>query len=268
MAPKYNHPSRHEANVNSGSNQGSLVRVEEGDVAIVTLCAPPVNAISSALRSQLTMALNALAASNASVVLLRGEGRGFCAGADTKEFAGRGGDPVLTVESLSASTRFWEAVYDVRVPVVAAMHGFAIGAGMVLGSLCDFRLASANCKISMPEIAVGISVAGGGSQLRRLGLREGFIRDLLLNGDTIGADVALREGLVDRILPDKDFEAASLAWAKHLARHGRPALMAMKAALNLTEAAKDWRAGNALTRSLSVNFVESSMGRREHAKSA
>jgi enoyl-CoA hydratase/carnithine racemase len=224
--------------------------------------------MSSELRSQLTVALNSLAGSNASVIVIRGEGKGFCAGADIKEFKGRRGDPVTTVESLSAGTRFWEAVYDVRVPVVAAMHGFAVGAGLVLASLCDVRLASASCKISMPEIAVGISVAGGGSQLRRLGLREGFIRDLLLNGDTIGADVALREGLVDRVLPDEGFEEACLAWAKHLARHGRQGLLAMKAALNITESVTDWRTGNALTRGLSVNFVESHVGHRERAKDA
>jgi enoyl-CoA hydratase/carnithine racemase len=64
------------------------------------------------------------------------------------------------------------------------LHGFAIGAGLVLSTLCDFRVASASCKFSMPEIAVGISVAGGGSQLRRLGLREGFIRGLL-RSDTV-----------------------------------------------------------------------------------
>ena len=235
---------------------GPQVRFEEGEVGVITLCRPPVNAISSGLRAELTRALNALVASKASVILIRGEGKGFSAGADTKEFAGREGDPVRTMDSLSDGTRFWEAVYDVRLPVVAAMHGFAVGAGLVLSTLCDFRLASASCQFSMPEIAVGISVAGGGSQLRRLGLREGFIRDLLLNGDTFGTDVALKEGLIDRILPDDGFEAASMAWALHLARHGRDALIGMKAALNMTEAATDWRSGNALSRGLSVNFVE------------
>jgi enoyl-CoA hydratase/carnithine racemase len=135
------------------------------------------------------------------------------------------------------------------------LHGLAIGAGLVLSTLCDFRAASASCKFSMPEMAVGISVAGGGSQLRRLGLREGFIRDLLLNGDTFGADVALREGLIDRVFPDESFQDDALAWAKHLARHGRQALTAMKAALNLTESAADWRSVNALSRGLSVSFV-------------
>jgi len=239
---------------------GAQVHFEDGEVGIITLRRPPVNAISSGLRSELIEALNALVASQASVILIRGEGKGFSAGADTKEFAGRGGDPVRTMNSLSDGTRFWEAVYDVQVPVVAAMHGFAVGAGLVTSMLCDFRLASASCQFSMPEIAVGISVAGGGSQLRRLGLREGFIRDLLLNGDTFGVDVALKEGLVDRVFPDESFHEDALAWAKHLARHGRVALTAMKAALNLTESATDWRSGNALTRGLSVSFVN------EHVK--
>jgi enoyl-CoA hydratase/carnithine racemase len=234
----------------------SLTQFEDGEVGIITLRRPPVNAISSGLRSELTRTLNALVSSQASVILIRGEGKGFSAGADTKEFAGREGDPVRTMDSLSDGTRFWEAVYDVQVPVVAAMHGFAVGAGLVLSTLCDFRLASASCKFSMPEIAVGISVAGGGSQLRRLGLREGFIRDLLLNGDNFGVDVALREGLIDRVFPDESFHTDALAWAKHLARHGRKGLTAMKAALNLTEAATDWRSGNALSRGLSVGFVE------------
>jgi len=241
---------------------GSQVRFKDGEVGIITICRPPVNAISSGLRSELTKAMNALVASRASVILIRGEGKGFSAGADTKEFAGREGDPVRTMDSLSDGTRFWESVYDVRLPVVAAMHGFAVGAGLVLSTLCDFRLASQSCKFSMPEIAVGISVAGGGSQLRRLGLREGFIRDLLLNGNTFGTDVGLKEGLIDHVFPDEGFHDAALAWAQHLARHGRDALIAMKTALNLTEAATDWRSGNALSRGLSVNFVEAHMKKR------
>ena len=248
-----------------GPGHDPLVRIDDGDVGIVTLCRPPVNAMSSELRRQLTSALNSLVASDASVIVIRGEGRGFCAGADIKEFAGRRGDTVATMESLSAGTRFWESVYDVQVPVVAAMHGFAVGAGLVLASLCDFRLASATCTMSMPEIAVGISVAGGGAQLRRLGLREGFLRDLLLTGDPVSADVALREGLVDRVLPDEGFDEACLSWAKNLARHGRPALLAMKAAANITESVPDWRTGVALTRNLSVSFVESHTGGRERA---
>jgi enoyl-CoA hydratase/carnithine racemase len=249
--------------VGHGIAQDALVRLDdaEGDVTTLTICRPPVNAMSSELRAQLTNALNSLVTSKASVIVIRGEGRGFCAGADIKEFQGRRGDAGRTADSLSVGQRFWESVYDVQVPVVAAMHGFAVGAGLVLSSMCDFRLASAGCTFSMPEIAVGISVAGGGAQLRRLGLREGFIRELLLRGQTIGADTALKEGLVDRVLPDEDFAAASLAWARDLAQHGRPALLAMKAALNLTESAPDWRAGNALTRGLSLSFVEASQSR-------
>jgi enoyl-CoA hydratase/carnithine racemase len=213
--------------------------------------------MSTELRAQLTAALNGLVDSAAAVVLIRGEGRGFCAGADLKEFAGRRGDVARTSESLSNGQRFWESIYDVQVPVVAAMHGFAIGAGLVLSTMCDFRLAAQSCTFAMPEIAVGISVAGGGAQLRRLGLREGFIRDLVLNGHTIDTEVAAREGLIDHVLPDDDFDDASLSWAQDLARHGRTALLAMKAALNLTESVSDWRAGNALTRSLSIGFIES-----------
>jgi enoyl-CoA hydratase/carnithine racemase len=238
-------------------SEQQLVRIEDGEVGIVTLCRPPVNALGTALRAQLTDALNALVASESSVIVIRGDGRGFCAGADVKEFQGRDRDPVLTMNSLSAGTRFWDAVYDVQVPVVAAMHGFAIGAGLVMASLCDFRIASASCALSMPEVAVGISVAGGGSQLRRLGLREGFLRELLLGGEAITSDHALREGLVDQVLPDDGFHEGCLAWAKNLARHGRQSLLAMKAAVNLTESAPDWRVGNALTRGLSLGFVES-----------
>ncbi len=114
--------------------------------------------------------------------------------------------------------------------------------------------------MSMPEIAVGISVAGGGAQLRRLGLREGFIRELLLGGRTVSAAEARAEGLVDRVLPDEGFEAAAAEWAQEIASHGRAALIAMKTALNLTESVMDWRTGYALTRSLSVSFVESVSG--------
>ena len=243
-------------------SEDALVEVEyAGDVCVLTLQHPPVNAMSSRLRAELTTVFNSLVASDAAVVLIRGEGKGFCAGADLKEFRGRRGDVGRTSDSLSSGQRFWESVYDVQVPVVAAMHGFAVGAGLVMSSMCDFRIASQSCVFSMPEIAVGISVAGGGAQLRRLGLREGFIRELVLNGHTITADVAAREGLVDHVLPDEGFQDASLDWAVNLARHGRDALLAMKTALNLTESVTDWRAGNSLTRGLSLGFVESKLAR-------
>ncbi|HYZ48525.1 MAG TPA: enoyl-CoA hydratase/isomerase family protein [Sphingomonas sp.] len=234
---------------------------EDGAVGVITIHRPPVNAISSDLRAQLSKVLTASLAREISVLLIRGEGRGFSAGADTKEFAGRGGDPVRTAESLSEGSRFWETIYDVRVPVVAAMHGFAVGAGFMLSTLCDFRLASASCKISLPEIAVGISVGGGGAQLRRLGLREGFIRDLLMNGDVIDAGLALKEGLVDRVFPDESFDQDAIEFCRHLARHGRDALIAMKTALNITEVAADWRSGLAQSRGLSVSFVDAHVKR-------
>ncbi|GAB7007480.1 enoyl-CoA hydratase [Nocardioides sp. AN3] len=244
----------------SRTSDNALLTIEQdGPVCVITLRHAPVNAMSSQLRAGLTAVFNSLVTSDAAVVLLRGEGKGFCAGADLKEFAGRRGDTARTSDSLSNGQRFWESVYDIQIPVVAAMHGFAVGAGLVLASMCDIRLASQSCMFSMPEIAVGISVAGGGAQMRRLGLREGFIRDLILNGHKIDTAVAAREGLIDHVLPDEDFAQASLEWATDLARHGRDALLAMKTALNLTESVPDWRAGNSLTRSLSLGFVETKL---------
>ena len=110
-------------------------------------------------------------------------------------------------ESLSAGQRFWESIYDVQVPVVAAMHGFAVGAGLVLSTMCDFRLAAQSCTFSMPEINEALTGARPGeTRPFRKTFSDEFPNENF-RGKTVDYEVTL-VALKEKRLPPLDDELA------------------------------------------------------------
>lgn len=183
-----------------------VIRQERlGDVAVLVLANPPVNALSNALRDGLHQALQAaIADPGVRAIVLRGEGRGFCAGADIGEFgkprtALRLGDLCLEIE---ASPK----------PVIAAIHGMALGGGLELALAAHYRVAGEGAVLGLPEVNLGILPGAGGTQRlpRLLGARDAL--RMMLTGAPIQAAEALRLGLIDR-LADKGVTEAALALA-------------------------------------------------------
>jgi enoyl-CoA hydratase/carnithine racemase len=190
--------------VQAQQQEEEAVRVErDGHVAVVTLNRPDaINAISQAMRRQLPAALQALEADDdVRAVVLTGSGpRGFCAGADIKEFA-------AAETSLQARRRLLQggiqdAIERFSKPVVAAIHGFCLGGGLEIALACDIRIAAAGAQFGLPETGLGLIPGGGGTQRlpRIVGL--GRALDLLLTGDRIDAAEAHRIGLVTRVVPE------------------------------------------------------------------
>jgi 3-hydroxyacyl-CoA dehydrogenase len=172
-----------------------LVIVKQvGRIALLTLNAPPVNALSAGLRSGLYDAL-AEAGRNDGVaaVVLAGEGRCFCAGADVAEFQSGAGtisngrDPV----DLSA------LIDGFRKPVIAALHGAVLGGGLELALGCHYRVAAPTAKLGLPEINLGVLPGAGGTQRlpRLVGLAQAL--ELILSGKPVDVIAALDMGLVD-----------------------------------------------------------------------
>jgi enoyl-CoA hydratase/carnithine racemase len=192
-----------------------LVHLERRDdgVAVLTLANPKVNALSSALLHQLRDAARSLTEDPPRAVLVTGGPKVFAAGADISEFGGP--DEARTVGT--AFLEALEAVAAIPRPTIAAVGGYALGGGCELALACDLRLASERARFGQPEILLGIIPGGGGTQrLARL-VGPSRAKDLIYSGRQVGAEEALRIGLVDRVVPTDDFEAEALAWAAELA---------------------------------------------------
>ena len=209
-----------------------LISVEvEAAVATIRLDRPPMNVLNTAMQEEIRAAAIELSArDDVRAVVLWGGDRVFAAGADVKEFAGMShADMVNQADRLSSSIN---AVAQIPKPVVAAVTGYALGGGCELALTADVRFSAADARWGQPEILLGLIPGAGGTQrLARL-VGPARAKELIYTGAMIGADEALRIGLVDQVLPAADVYAAAVTWAQRLARGPAIALRAAKAAID------------------------------------
>jgi enoyl-CoA hydratase len=194
-----------------------FVSTERGDdgVALVRLSNGKVNALSTEVLRQIEAAAEALTAEPPRAVVITGSERMFAAGADIDEFGGPGEAREVGGAFLQALT----AVAAIPRPTIAAVNGYALGGGCELALACDLRVASASARFGQPEVLLGIIPGGGGTQrLARL-IGPARAKDLIYSGRQVGAEEAMRIGLVDRVAePDVDALDVALAWARELAK--------------------------------------------------
>jgi cyclohexa-1,5-dienecarbonyl-CoA hydratase len=203
-----------------------LVRLDPGPVARLTLDRPPVNVLDTATLDELTAAVAAASADLATrVIVLGGAGKVFCAGVDVKDHTA---DRVEGM--IHAFARAIEALRAAPVPVIAAVHGAALGGGCELALACDIVLARNDVRLGQPEIQLGVFPPAAAALLPRLVGRQRAM-DLLLTGRTVHAEEALRMGLVARVLPEDGFDAAVDQYVASLAAHSRPVLVLTKRAV-------------------------------------
>jgi len=186
----------------------------EGEVAVLTLDNPPVNALAHPVRAALLEAVEALDADPAvRAIVLTGSGRNFAAGADVREFDRPPADPLLPA--------VLSRVEACAKPVVAALHGATLGGGAETALACHYRCAAGNLQLGFPEVTLGILPGAGGTvRLPRLaGWQAAF--ELVTSGKPIGIDRAIELGIVDRRV-DGDLRAGAIAWARELSRSGAP----------------------------------------------
>lgn len=185
-----------------------------GDIAVLTVQNPPVNALSQAVRQGLWDGMDrAEADTGVRAVLIVGEGRAFFAGADIKEF----GKPPLTpflpdlINRIEASPLL----------VVAAMHGVSLGGGLEVALGCHYRIAVPSARVGLPEVHLGLLPGAGGTQrLPRLtGIEAGL--DVMTTGRQIGAAQAHDMGVID-VIEDGDPKDIGIAYAQHLLDTGAP----------------------------------------------
>lgn len=176
----------------------------EGPLAIVCIERPPVNAIDRQVRAGLHAALDALQAEPAAAVVLLGAGRCFIAGADIGEFE----RPGVAAELSALADR----LAALPMPVIAAMHGAALGGGLELALASDYRLALPGTRLGLPEVSLGLIPGAGGTQRlpRVIGLAPALER--ICSGEPIAAEAAEALGLVDAVLPGETPLAAARAY--------------------------------------------------------
>lgn len=215
---------------------GESIGVEPGAVARITLNRPPVNVLNIAMLGELRAAVAEVAADPLTrVILLAGTGKAFCAGVDVQDHTA---DRVEAM--IHGFTAALEALRTAPVPVVAAVHGAAVGGGCELTLACDLVLAREDVRLGQPEIRLGVFPPAAAALLPRLIGRQRAL-DLLLTGRTVRADEALRMGLVARVLPEEGFDHAVAEYVESLAALSRPVVALARRAVveNLERPASD-----------------------------
>ncbi|MDO8902515.1 MAG: 3-hydroxyacyl-CoA dehydrogenase NAD-binding domain-containing protein [Phenylobacterium sp.] len=187
----------------------------DGDVAVITLNSPPVNALSSAVRQGLFDAFtqaNAEAAAKSIVLIC--DGRTFIAGADITEFGG-----AMTGASLP---QVQDAIEGSTKPVIAAIHGTALGGGLEVALCAHYRVAVPSARLGLPEVNLGLLPGAGGTQRlpRVVGVETALA--MMTSGRHVPAKEAKALGLVDELVEEGQLREAALAFASKVVAEGRP----------------------------------------------
>jgi enoyl-CoA hydratase len=201
-----------------------------GRVRVLTIDRPDArNALSAGLRSELIAALKAAEADAAiGAIVLTGVEKSFAAGADLKELLARSSDEQL---HFLQPPHIYSTIEGLAKPVVAAINGHALGAGLELATACDVRVCAADAKLGQPEVSLALIPGGGGTQRLVHLVGAGQAARLVLTGDLVTGEEAGRIGLVDVVVPRDQVVTKATELAAAMARHDPQALAAAKRSL-------------------------------------
>ncbi len=232
----------------------------QGDVSVITIDNPPVNALSHAVRKGLVECIEAACADNETqAIVLQCAGRTFIAGADIREFGVPAKMPLLpdVVAAIEAAEK----------PVIAAIHGTALGGGLEVAMGCHYRIARNDAVVGLPEVKLGLLPGATGTQRlpRLIGAERAL--ELMLSGESISAAAARDAGLLDEVTDSDDLPAAAVTFARERIVDGprRVRDMAVKAAdAGVFAAARETIARKArglLSPELIIRCVEQAVGK-------
>jgi 3-hydroxyacyl-CoA dehydrogenase len=216
---------------------------QDGDVAVVTLNSPPVNALSANVRDGLYEGFKQAIASDAKAVVLICDGRTFIAGADITEFGGAmKGASLPDVQAMMENS---------PKPVIAAIHGTALGGGLEVALCAHYRVAVPSARLGLPEVNLGLLPGAGGTQrLPRIAGVEKAL-EMVTSGRHAPAKEALEMGLVDEIVPEGQLKDAAIAFARKVVAENKPLVKVrennakLEAAKGHPEVFADFRKANA-----------------------
>ena len=198
----------------TGINEVTNLNINE-NVAILTLNSPPVNALSANVREGLDKGIKeAIANSNVDAIVLICDGRTFIAGADISEFGKKPKGPSLfeVQEELENSPK----------PIIAAIHGTALGGGLEVALTCHYRIAVPSAKCGLPEVSLGLLPGAGGTQRlpRLVGVEQAL--KMVTSGIHLSADKCLKSGLIDKLATENHLLEDSISFAKEIVSENKP----------------------------------------------
>jgi 3-hydroxyacyl-CoA dehydrogenase len=187
----------------------------EGEIAILSINSPPVNALSQQVREAIVKGMKeAVDNSAVKAIVLICEGKTFIAGADITEF----GKPPQAPSLVEAE----DAIENSPKPVIAAIHGTALGGGLEVALCCHYRVAVPSAKCGLPEVNLGLLPGAGGTQRlpRIVGVEQAL--DMVTSGKHVPAPAAHKAGLIDELVPEGELRSAAIAFAKKVVAENRP----------------------------------------------
>ncbi|HEY5817968.1 MAG TPA: enoyl-CoA hydratase/isomerase family protein [Mesorhizobium sp.] len=219
----------------------------KGTIGTITLNRPDkYNALDIPMLDALAAAIDAAeAADDVRVVLLRGEGKGFCAGGDIDAWSKMSAAD-FQVKWIRHGHRVFDRLARLRQPTIAVLSGHALGGGLELAAACDFRVAEAHVKLGLPETSLGVVPGWSGTQrtVRRFGAQ--LVRRMALGGEIFVAPQALALGLVDRVVDTGGSLVEATGWAERIAARAPLATEAAKMMIGIAEGEEISHAAEAL----------------------
>jgi 3-hydroxyacyl-CoA dehydrogenase len=184
------------------------------NIGVISVDSPPVNALAQVVREGILKAVTAAQSDGSEAVVLRCEGRTFIAGADITEF----GKPPVAPGLPEVLT----AIENSSKPIIAAIHGTALGGGFEVVLACHYRCAIPSAKVGLPEVKLGLLPGAGGTQRvpRIAGVKAAL--DMITSGNPVAAVAAKTMGLIDEVIESGDLQAGAIQYAKDLVAAGAP----------------------------------------------
>lgn len=200
------------------------------NIGILTLNRPEVlNALNREMAEEIVSALEHFDQDvSVRVIVITGSGKAFAAGADISEMVN---DDAISLELLNQFA-VWDRISLIKKPVLAAVHGLALGGGFELALSCDLIFASEQVQLGFPEIKLGVMPGAGGTQRLTKSMGKAKALEWLWTGDTMGAKEALQYGVINRIISEEVLLDETLAFAEKLTKQAPLSLRLIKEAVN------------------------------------
>ncbi len=233
-----------------------LTHLDDGAIALLTLTRPPANAFTADGLAALERTVAELdAAPQVRALVVTGDGpKFFSGGADLDSFAS--GDRAHARAMAARFGAAFTALQGARCVTIAAINGYAMGGGLECALACDMRIAEQHAQLALPEPSVGLLPCGLGTQLLPALVGEGWAKRIVLAGERVDADTALRIGLVEQVVASGGAREAALALARRVAGQAPRATESSKQLIALARHGVPFEAAVALERERFVDLFD------------
>lgn len=218
-----------EVTLERSENVSQLHYHVEKHVATLTIESPPANALSSSLLQELSTSLDKVEAdSTVKAIVIKGEGRFFSAGADIKEFTSM--QSATDTEQLATKgQKLFDRIEQFHIPIIASIHGAALGGGLELAMACHMRIVTKEAKLGLPELTLGIIPGFAGTQRlpQFVGMAKAY--EMILSGRPISGQEAAEKGLANLAVAEDELEETTTSLANSIAQKSKPSIESVMA---------------------------------------